>query len=176
MKLNRIALATLMAIGVATAANAADQGSGKVTFVGSIIDAPCSIAPESLDQTVEMGAISNAALANGGTNDGVSPSVNFSIELQGCTLSTQNAVAVTFTGAESSYAAGNLGLIGTASGAYLQLSGVDGTAITLGTATAPQAIGNGNNTLSFSAALKGGGVAIVPGDFQVPANFTLAYQ
>ncbi|MDI6978669.1 type 1 fimbrial protein, partial [Serratia sp. Se-RSBMAAmG] len=32
--------------------------SGKVTFTGSIIDAPCSIAPGSVDQTVSLGAIS----------------------------------------------------------------------------------------------------------------------
>lgn len=42
-------------------ANAADQGHGTVTFTGSIIDAPCSIAPESIDQTVNLGQISNVA-------------------------------------------------------------------------------------------------------------------
>lgn len=62
MKLNKIMLAAVMAFGVSSLAHAADQGHGKVTFSGSIIDAPCSIAPESLDQTVELGAISNVAL------------------------------------------------------------------------------------------------------------------
>ncbi|VXC36096.1 fimbrial protein [Pseudomonas sp. 8O] len=180
MKLNRIALATLMAIGVATAANAADQGSGKVTFVGSIIDAPCSIAPESLDQTVSLGAVSNAALANGGANDGESTPVSFNIELQGCSLGVagQEKVSVSFNGAESGYAAGvgSLGLIGTASGAYIRLSQVDGQNITLNTATPPRTISVGDNTLTFQASLKGAGEPIVPGSFQVPANFVLSYQ
>lgn len=43
MKLNKIMLATVLAFGVSSLANAADQGHGKVTFTGSIIDAPCSL-------------------------------------------------------------------------------------------------------------------------------------
>ncbi len=39
----------------AFAANAADQGKGKVTFTGSIIEAPCSITSEAADQVVELG-------------------------------------------------------------------------------------------------------------------------
>lgn len=183
MKLNRIALATLMAVGVATAANAADQGSGKVTFVGSIIDAPCSIAPDSIDQTVQLGAVSNVVLANGGTNDGMSTPVSFNIELQDCSIATPGTgdkVTVTFSGAESIYApgAGSLGLIGSAQGAYILMSQVDGTKVELNTATSPRTVGNGDNTLTFTAALKGAGASatIVPGSFQVPANFVLAYQ
>lgn len=180
MKLNRIALATLMAIGVATAANAADQGSGKVTFVGSIIDAPCSIAPESLDQTVQMGAISNVALADGGA----SAPVAFSIELTDCAVPTagvKDTVTVTFTGTESTYpaGAGSLGLLGSASGAFIELATADSTRVELNTATAARQIADGANaTLSFTAKLKGAGTGIdvVPGSFQVPANFVLAYQ
>ncbi len=59
MKIKSIAMATLLVLGGASAANAADQGHGKVTFKGAIIEAPCSIAPESIDQTIELGQISN---------------------------------------------------------------------------------------------------------------------
>lgn len=62
MKLNKIMLAAAMAFGATSFAHAADQGHGKVNFIGSIIDAPCSIAPESLDQTVDLGQVSNVAL------------------------------------------------------------------------------------------------------------------
>lgn len=181
MKLNRIALATLMVIGAATAANAADQGSGKITFQGSIIDAPCSIAPGSEEQVVKLGAVSNTLLANGGANDGESSPVSFNIELQDCSVAaagTLDKVTVTFSGAESTYAAGagSLGLIGTAGGAYIRLSQVDGANIKLNIPTAPRTISNGDQTLTFQASLKGAGQAIVPGSFQVPANFVLAYQ
>ena len=82
MKLNKIVLATVMTmgLGMASVANAADQGQGKITFTGSIVDAPCSITAGSADQTIPLGAISNIALAaNGGT--GVSAAQPFSIEL-----------------------------------------------------------------------------------------------
>lgn len=36
MKLNKIMLATVLAFGVSSLANAADQGHGKVTFTGSM--------------------------------------------------------------------------------------------------------------------------------------------
>ena len=50
MKLNKLMLATVIAFASASVAHAAsNQGSGKVTFTGEIIDAPCSVAPESVD-------------------------------------------------------------------------------------------------------------------------------
>lgn len=182
MKMNNIALATVMAmgLGMASFANAADQGSGKVTFTGSIIDAPCSIAPASVDQTVNLGAVSNVVLG-ANTNSGVSTPVPFSIELQDCviaTAGTMDKVSVTFTGAASTYDSESLGMIGTAQGAYILMSQADGAKVKLNTPTQVQTVSNGNNTLSFTAALKGNGGtdAIVPGSFQVPTNFVLAYQ
>ena len=65
MKLNKLMLATVIAFASASVAHAAsNQGSGKVTFTGEIIDAPCSVAPESVDQTVPMGQISSRIPAN----------------------------------------------------------------------------------------------------------------
>ncbi|RSM23111.1 fimbria A protein [Aeromonas salmonicida] len=183
MKMNNIALATVMAmgLGMASFANAADQGSGKVTFTGSIIDAPCSIAPGYDDQTVSLGAVSNVLLANGGANDGMSTPVSFDIELQDCVIATpgtKDKVQVTFTGAASSFDADSLGLIGSAEGAYILMTQADSAKIKLNTPTSAQTVVNGNNTLTFGAALKGGGAGatIVPGSFQVPTNFVLAYQ
>ncbi len=62
MKLNKLMLATAIAFSTASVAHAAptpNQGSGTVTFSGEIIDAPCSITPDSVDQTVPMGQISS---------------------------------------------------------------------------------------------------------------------
>jgi P pilus assembly protein, pilin FimA len=47
-------------------ANAADQGSGKVTFTGQIIDAPCSINPQDVEQEVKLGSIAIGALKSSG--------------------------------------------------------------------------------------------------------------
>jgi len=166
---------------MASTAYAANQGEGKITFTGSITDAPCSIAAGSLDQIIPLGAVSNVALAANG-NTGISTPEAFSIELKDCVIATKGTkdkVSVTFTGAASSYDATSLGLIGTAEGAYILMSQADGAKVALNTPTAAQTVTNGtNSTLSFTAALKGGGedAVIKPGSFQVPANFVLSYQ
>ncbi|HEP1044383.1 TPA: fimbrial protein [Serratia marcescens] len=180
MKLNKIMLAAVMALGVSSLAHAADQGHGKVTFSGSIIDAPCSIAPEALDQTVELGAISSVALKNGGK----STPRNFDIKLENCELITtgagkNNAVTLTFTGATSAADSKLLGITGTAKGAGVAITDGAGNDITLGKATNAQALQNGANSLSFAAYLQGSSAStavIVPGEFQSVADFTLAYQ
>ncbi|AHG22481.1 fimbria A protein [Chania multitudinisentens RB-25] len=180
MKLNKIALATVMVMGMASVANAANQGEGKITFTGSIIDAPCSITADSADQSIPLGEVSNVALAANG-NTGVSTPKPFSIELKDCviaTAGTKDKVTVTFTGAASSYDADSLGLIGTAEGAYILMSQADGSKVKLNTPTNAQTVKNGSNTLAFTASLKGGGTGatIKPGDFSVPTNFMLNYN
>jgi len=181
MKLNKIMMAAVIAFGTSSIAHAAvkDQGHGTVTFTGSIIDAPCSITPETSDQTVDLGQVSNVALKDGGK----STARNFSIDLENCELITDkegknNTVTVTFTGAESAEGNGRLGITGTAQGASIAIADGAGSAIELGKATKAQTLQNGNNTLLFSAYLQGDNASagVVPGDFQAVADFTLAYQ
>ncbi|BEM85137.1 fimbrial A protein [Serratia marcescens] len=182
MKLNKIMMAAVLAFGVTSVAHAAvkDQGHGTVTFKGAIIDAPCSITPETVDQTVNLGQVSNVALKDGGQ----STPKNFVIKLENCELISaeegkNNAVAITFTGASSVDDAKLLGITGTAKGAGIAITDGSGKLIELGQATAAQTLQNGNNTLNFSAYLQGSkasGAVITPGDFQSVADFTLAYQ
>ncbi len=177
MKISTLAIASILALGV-TAANAADQGSGKVTFNGSIIDAPCSIAADSLDQTVSLGAIATAVLENGGA----STPVPFNINLQGCVITTgiKDKLSVTFTGMQSPYDQYSLGLLGGAAGASIELRTTDNAQVKLGVATDPVTLSAGvtNPSLTFNAVLKGNTTSapLVPGAFSVPANFVLAYQ
>ncbi|VEA61112.1 Fimbria A protein precursor [Serratia plymuthica] len=181
MKLNKIMLAAVIAFGASSMAHAAvqDQGHGTVTFTGSIIDAPCSINPEAVDQTVDLGQVSNVALKDGGK----STPRNFSIDLENCELTTvapgkNNTVTLTFTGMESAANNGLLGITGTAKGASIAITDGSGEVIELGTATKAQTLQNGNNSLSFAAYLQGDNAStgVVPGDFQSIADFTLAYQ
>lgn len=170
-----LALVMVSVSGAQAASGTASQGGGKVTFKGSIISAPCSINPASIDQTVSLGMVSDVALANGGT----SIPQPFDIKLTGCSISTAKTVSTTFTGAadpDSANKAG-LGVTGTAKGAAIILTDGASKQITLGTATSAQTIQNGNNTLQFSAYLQGNtGKTIVPGDFQGVTDFTLSYQ
>lgn len=52
-------------ISVSAFAAPANQGHGKVKFKGEIVDAPCSISADSIDQTVDLGQIANSVLAKG---------------------------------------------------------------------------------------------------------------
>lgn len=182
MKLNKIVLGVSLALGVSCFANAAndaykDQGHGTVSFTGSIIDAPCSIDPESIDQTVNLGQVSNVALAENG-NTGTSTPQNFEIRLEKCNIEgTGKSVTAKFTGAEGG-TDGMLGITGTAKGASIAMTDGSGKLIDLGTSTEAQDLQNGRNTLLFAAYLQGDGSSssIIPGDFKSVANFTLSYQ
>lgn len=155
----------------------ADQGHGTVKFTGSIIDAPCSIAPgENGEQVVDLGEVSKKLMENGGT----STPKNFEIKLEQCDISDgKSNVTATFTGAASSLNGDLLGITGTAKGASIAITDGSGQLIKLGSPSPAQKLQNGNNTLEFSAYLQGSttsGTEVVPGSFTSVADFTLAYQ
>ncbi|MCU9948904.1 fimbrial protein [Pseudomonas sp. PDM13] len=152
-----------------------DQGSGTVTFTGSIIDAPCSIDAESADQVVELGSISNVVLqADNGA--GKSRPKSFQIKLTECSVPTGKTVQTTFTGQEG--VNGHLAVTGQAKGAGIVLADLDGKPLKLGTPSAAASLQNGDNQLQFSAYMQGDGDSkkIVPGDFKAVADFRLSYQ
>lgn len=60
MKMNKLFTALVLASGMAAFGAQADQGSGVVTFTGSVIDAPCSIAAGDEDQTISLGQVSSS--------------------------------------------------------------------------------------------------------------------
>lgn len=169
-------LATVIAFSTASVAQAAsNQGGGTVTFTGDIIDAPCSVAPESVDQTIKMGQISSSVLAK----QGKSQSEKFSIGLRDCDAAVKKSVQVSFTGQTAEGNSELLGLAGTARGAGIQLIDGAGKKVELnGTPTDAITLLNGDSTLQFAAYLQGSTAsgAIEPGEFTSVANFTLAYQ
>lgn len=183
-------LATLAMGSMVTTANAATEkttplqphaipvvnhGSGTVTFTGSIIAAPCSIAPGNMDQTVDLGSVANKALEKGGK----STPAAFDIKLQGCDVTglANKTVTTTFTGTPAAGNPDHLGLTGNASGASIVLT-QGGADLKLGQPSTAFKLTDNNTALSFAAFLQGdgGSAAIVPGDFKSVANFTLAYQ
>ena len=188
MKLSKLAVAMGLGMslvcGVANAGGTAsgtvtpatgDQGHGHVTFTGSIIDAPCSVSPESSDMEVPLGEVASSALKDGGE----SKPVTFNIQLQGCDVVTGKSVQVTWGGASdanASAADNMLGISGNASGAGIKLKDASAKEVVLGTPTTAQKLLSGNNIIMMSAYLKGDGQTVVPGDFTGSADFTLSYQ
>ncbi|MDV5227246.1 fimbrial protein [Providencia rettgeri] len=173
--MKKIILATLISGAMSASALAVDAGQGTVTFTGSIISAPCSIAPGEENQEVPLGQVSDVTLTAGGA----SASQPFSIQLQGCNLQDTNTVSVTFAGTEAKNGTAGTGMLqitGEASGAAVKLMSSSGAQINVNSAH-QQSYVAGDNELKFTAALQGiAGATVVPGDFSAVTNFTLAYQ
>jgi type 1 fimbria pilin len=183
MKLSKIALAMGLGMSLVSGfANAAassttavgNSGHGTVHFKGEIIDAPCSISPDSVDQTVDLGQVSNSALKGGGQSSPVA----FNIKLQNCDISTYKTVTATWSGTENTEQPGTWGITGTASGAGIVLRDASEKQVVLGQETAPTTLTANDTTIAMSAYLKGNGASatIVPGAFTSAADFVLAYQ
>ncbi|MEQ5622029.1 fimbrial protein [Providencia rettgeri] len=173
---------------ISSSALAVDQGHGKVTFKGEIIDAPCSISADSVDQTVELGQISNSILANGGAS---SPK-QFTIELEDCVFPNNagvkynDKVKITFSGASAKFNPKLLGVTGLISNddsvgnVGIQITDTQGMPIDMGVSTSQDhQLQEGSNTLQYSAFMRGANVAVdeIPlGKFEGITNFTLAYN
>ncbi|HHQ2586742.1 MULTISPECIES: fimbrial protein [unclassified Providencia] len=172
--MKKVILATLISGAMSASAFAVDAGQGIVKFEGSIIEAACGISPESTDQTVNLGQVASAQLAGGGT----SRPVPFTIELVDCDSSVSNTAEVTFTGGVNPNLANSLAIQGKASGAGVVITGVDAIPVKLdGSASAGAiALQDGDNSLLFSAYLKGDSTQVVPGPFTALANFTMQYN
>ena len=173
--MKKIILTALVCSAMSASVFAADMGHGKVTFKGSIITAPCSISPASIDQTIELGQVADSTLAGGGK----STPRTFDVSLENCKAATlTKGVQLTFSGSAAAFDTTNktLGIVGTASGAGVQITNGSGEVIILGKASPFQVIQDGNNTLRFGAYLIGDGDKATVGEFNSVADFTLTYQ
>ncbi|MEB8258295.1 type 1 fimbrial protein [Enterobacter asburiae] len=178
MNMKKLVLAVAMASGLGMgAAHAADNGHGKITFTGTIIDAACSIDASSIDQTKELGAISMKQLSGGGQS---SP-INFNIQLHDCDTTTAKNATVTFNGVAGDGAAGldgALAVTGQGSGVGVVITDMGKNVIKPNVASPDIALNDGDNELQFQAYVQGSSVAgaVIPGAFTSVANFVMDYK
>ncbi|MTC61460.1 type 1 fimbrial protein [Providencia rustigianii] len=83
--------------------HAIEYGAGRVTMVGEITDAACTISMDSRDQIIDMGVLPIGTIRQ----EGVGPVKDFEIQLVNCDLvkhsdptKTWHALKMTFEGAE----------------------------------------------------------------------------
>lgn len=170
--------ASVFAAGAGTpgASATTDQGHGVIKFVGAIIDSPCSIAPESVDQTIQMGQIANSLLEH----QGEGPLRPFDIHLEGCSLDTAKTASITFKGIADDSEKKHLALNGLAKGAAIAMvSQLDGSEVVLGTPTKAMSLVEGDNHLKFGAKLVSNlksGEKATPGEFTATSDFIMTYQ
>lgn len=179
MKFNKIMLSAILMLGASSFAQAEDPSkgpvigsAGKLTFSGKIVDAPCAIVPESVDQTVKMGSIANGMLKAGGK----STPQRFMLKLTDCDVTTLKSVQTTFTGDSSASAEGLLNVVGSAKGISVGIGDSAGNLIALGKPISTNLL-PGSNELNFTTFVQGDkSGTIIPGEFNAIAGFTLAYQ
>lgn len=154
---------------------------GDLSFKGTVVAYPCSIAPESERVPVDFGEISTKSLYASGR----STPVPFSIKLQNCNPAVFNTVTVTFSGDENSNMTDRLAIKavtpGNAGGIGIGLLESDETPIKLDVPTSATAITDTALQLNFLAFVEGepdaiSGGTLTTGPFTATANYTLNYQ
>jgi type 1 fimbria pilin len=150
-----------------------------INLHGRIIDQPCVVAPDSLDQEVDMGVVDVKELyANGA---GVQ--VPFVIRLTNCKVGIFSAANVTFSGRADPQLAGALAFTaGSARGAGIRLFDASQAQLDLGSPSRGYALGGGTeHDLLFYARVEGHPDAlnnkkVQPGDYSAVANFIVSYE
>lgn len=187
----KLAATASLVMGIVSGVHAAGSNTAKVTFVGNLVDSPCSVTLETEDQTVNMGSsIGNGTLSNGKST--INNARTFHIDLEGCAWTTEKNMNVVFTTGNGTTAAtgatDNLALMKTdGTGAISNVSLAIGDAskanIKLGE-TYTQEIKDLNNdtildpnqSLNFTAWLVGAATGTVgTGEFSSAANVTISY-
>ncbi|MBO0407982.1 fimbrial protein [Aeromonas hydrophila] len=152
---------------------------GELHLHGRIIDQPCVVAPESLEQEVEMGVVDVKQLYANGAGE----QVPFSIRLTNCKPGIFRMAKVTFTGSKDAQLSGGLAFTaGIAKGAGIRLYDVTQAPLDLGTPSRGYLLGGtADNELQFFARVEGHPDALAakniqPGDYTAVANFIVAYE
>ena len=183
----KLLLAAAMAAIVSGSAFADDQSSGKIKikFKGVVIDAPCSIAPDSVDKEVDLGEVTTAVI---NANKKSTP-VPVDINLENCQLDDPadetdtpiTKVEVTFTSAATDATDTSLMSNTFANGAQnvgvRLLDNAEGN-ITLGQPNVLDLLaGSTTQTLHFKAVMEvPTGKTATAGQVEATANYVLMYK
>lgn len=160
----------------ALAKNAADQGHGKVSMQGSIIDTPCAIAVASREQVIDLMTIPLEQVIR----DGGGPSKPFSIHLENCAFEQLipnqqdwSHFMVTFDGPVTD---GELfALHGGARGIGLEISDATGDRMQPGIASQAGLLQPGAMRLDYSLRLVGNHQKLRAGAYSTTVRFKLDY-
>lgn len=165
-----------------------DGGSGKITFTGDVISAPCAIKAEDVDKQVDLGEVP----ANYINSRGHSDAVDSSIHLVDCDLPNSDngsgdsitKVDVTFTSSAVTTEGADLlsnTMADGATGVGVRLLDGDGQNITLGTAKEVTLVeASSEQTLPFQAYMElvdgSGANPATPGAVNANATYVLSYK
>lgn len=182
MKINTLAIVVLSALSLSSAAALADTttvNGGTVHFKGEVVNAACAVDAGSVDQTVQLGQVRTASLAQEGAT---SSAVGFNIQLNDCDTTVADKAAIAFLGTAIDGTHPNVlalqsSAAGSATNVGVQILDRTGAALALDGATfsSETTLNNGTNTIPFQARYFATGAA-TPGAANADATFKVQYQ
>lgn len=190
MKMGKTVLFAMVAAALTSASAFAevDGGSGKITFSGDVISAPCAIRQDDIDKQVNLGEVPASYINTLGHSD----AVDSSIHLVNCDLPNSDngeggnvtKVDVTFTSSAVTTEGEDLlsnTMTGGATGVGVRLLDADGQNITLGTANEITLVAaSSEQTLPFMAYMElidsTGATPATPGAVSSNATYVLSYK
>ncbi|HAP0274356.1 type 1 fimbrial major subunit FimA [Escherichia coli] len=182
MKIKTLAIVVLSALSLSSAAALADTttvNGGTVHFKGEVVNAACAVDAGSVDQTVQLGQVRTASLAQEGAT---SSAVGFNIQLNDCDTTVADKAAIAFLGTAIDGTHPNVlalqsSAVGSATKVGVQILDRTGAALALDGATfsAQTTLNNGTNTIPFQARYFATGAA-TPGAANADATFKVQYQ
>ena len=169
LTLTALSLATLISSSAAVAAD------GTINFTGSVTDAPCVIAPASLDQSVALGQVKTSDFSATGDSSETKP---FYINLERCAITTKQNASVTFNGVQSQADPSLLALnsANAASNLAIEIIDSEGAQLPMGVASPVSLLNEDNSTLSFGARYKSTTDTVEAGNAAANTTFTLTYS
>jgi len=151
--------------------------TNNLQFSGNLVAEPCVLDPETETVELDFGTIVDKYLY---INERIH-SHPFTIRLLECDLTIGTTVSLTFSGTADSELTDMLAVTGTASGIAIGLETLDGTALAFNSATPTFSLSAGTTNLTLKGYVRGKPTAIqnhaiVKGEFNATANFTLNYE
>ena len=155
-------IATAMVSGVAMNAQAdtVTVSGGTVNFVGQVVNAACSVAADSVDQTVTLSQVRTVKLTTKGMQ--ANQKEDFKIVLEDCDTTVSQNAAVIFNGQQDAALAGSL-------------ANTDGNVLNIGNTSSNVKLINGENTIPLSVDYIATGAA-TPGNVSSTATFQMVYS
>jgi len=179
-KILAVIAASLIA-GTAFTAQAASTtltvSGGTIHFMGSVVDAPCSVSADSEHGIVILDQVTLKSMGAKGEASGQAKA--FNITLENCDVSTYKNATVTFHGQSSSDQAGvlaNTAGSGAATGVALQLFGPDGNKLDVEKESSSQSLSTGTNKIPMSVDYVTTADAPTAGSVESVATFQITYS
>ncbi|ALL16571.1 MULTISPECIES: fimbrial protein [Enterobacter] len=150
---------------------------GTIQFMGSVVNAPCSVSADSEHGIVILDQVTLDSMGAKGETSGQAKA--FNISLENCDVTTYTNATVTFHGQSSPDQAGvlaNTAGSGAAKGVALQLFGPDGNKLNVEKESSKQILSTGTNKIPMSVDYVTTADAATAGAVESVATFQVTYS